>query len=131
MNIVIIDDQKGEARIMLLLARQYGFDPKAHDIHIVWQIDSVQHAITQTLAESTPDAIFVDWQFDDMEYPIPQGITGAYVVSALRDAGYAGPIYSHSSSGRKNFEAAGVARLMEPESTNKKPEGFAAIMAKL
>lgn len=130
MKIAIIDDQKGEVNIMLFLARQCGFDPSKHEVKIVWQIDGVSQAVEQAL-EITPDAIFVDWQFDDAEYPIPQGITGALIVSALRSFGYMGPIYSHSSSGLKNFEAAGVAELMELESTNKKPEQFAAIIAKL
>jgi DNA-binding response OmpR family regulator len=127
MKIVIIDDQKGEADIMMVFAQDHGFDAKEHRTCVVWQIDSVQHAVEQAL-ETTPDAIFVDWQFDDTYYPIPTGITGAKIVTALRFSGYTGKIYSHSSSGLKNFEEAGVAGIMNQESTNKKSEIFAEIV---
>ena len=128
MKLVIIDDQKGEADMLIFFAEKFGFTPAEHEVSIVWQIDSVQHAVEQSLGRA-PDAIFVDWQFDDIEYPIPTGINGAKIVSALRISGYAGPIYSHASSGISNFEKAGVTHLMSPESTNKRPENFARIVA--
>lgn len=130
MRLVVIDDQKGEVDILFLLAKKHGFNPAEHEISIVWQIDGIRHAVEQAI-RNVPDAIFVDWQFDDQHHPIPKGITGAGIVSALRAAGYTGPIYSHSSSGVENFEKAGVANLMGHEATNKKAEKFAQIVASL